>query len=43
LSQAILALQERKVVVLNMTILSLSRQRAIDFVAGNYAIDGQID
>ena len=42
LSQAILALRERKVVVLNMTIFdSEQAQRAIDFVAGaTYAIDG---
>lgn len=42
LSQAILALRERKVVVLNMTIFEPEQaQRAIDFVAGaTYAIDG---
>lgn len=42
LSQAIVALRERKVVVLNMTIFEPEQaQRAIDFVAGaTYAIDG---
>jgi cell division inhibitor SepF len=40
--QAIQALRERKVVVLNMTVFDPEQaQRAIDFVAGaTYAIDG---